>query len=188
MPVRSPMPRAVLATITRSVLPLAMVAALLLTGLGTVPSADRFADPPPGARPVDAADDLRPVASRVVKARRALRVAKNQVGDPYRYGAAGPNAFDCSGLVYFSARRAGFRQVPRTSSAQSRHMRRIKRSSMRPGDYVFFTGRSGVYHAAIYVGRKDGRRRIVHAPGRGQRVKRAAIWTNRWFPGTLRRR
>ena len=186
MPVRSPLPRAVLATITRTVLPLAVLAALVLTGLGAVPPADPFADP--GARPVDTADDLRPVASRLVKARRALRVAKNQVGDPYRYGAAGPNAFDCSGLVYFSARRAGFRRVPRTSSAQSRHMRRIKRSSMRPGDYVFFTGRSGVYHAAIYLGRKDGRRRIVHAPGRGQRVKRAAIWTNRWFPGTLRRR
>lgn len=131
-------------------------------------------------------DELRPVASRATKVRAALRVAKRQVGDPYRYGAAGPHRFDCSGLIYFSTRRAGFSGVPRTSSAQARHMRPVKRSNMRPGDFVFFHNGGGVYHAAIYLGRKDGRRRIVHAPGSGQRVKRSAIWTNSWYARTMR--
>ncbi|HET6698950.1 MAG TPA: NlpC/P60 family protein, partial [Nocardioidaceae bacterium] len=63
-----------------------------------------------------------------------MDVARHQKGDPYRYGAAGPNAFDCSGLIYYSYRRAGFRHVPRTSSAQAHFMNRIKRSHMRKGD------------------------------------------------------
>jgi cell wall-associated NlpC family hydrolase len=125
-------------------------------------------------------------AARLVKIDRALDVAKRQKGDRYRYGAAGPDAFDCSGLVYFSTRRAGFDQVPRTSSQQAQYMDRIKRKKMRPGDFVFFTGRSGVYHVGFYAGRRDGRRVIVHAPSTGSRVRTEAIWTDRWFAGTLR--
>ncbi len=173
-----------LSRLTRAGLVLAITAAVLLTGhpehLG---GSDRSARTP---RVEISAGDLRPVASRATKARRALRIAKRQVGDRYRYGAAGPHRFDCSGLIYFSTHRAGFSGVPRSSSAQGRHMRRIKRSRMRPGDFVFFRNGSGVYHVGVYIGRKDGRRRIVHAPGSGQRVKRAPIWTDRWFAGTLR--
>ena len=119
--------------------------------------------------------------------RSELSIARNQKGDPYRYGAAGPNAFDCSGLVYYSTHRAGFGNVPRTSSAQARFMRHIKRSSMRPGDFVFFYDGGGVYHVGVFTGWDNGRRQIVHAPYSGTRVRREAIWTNRWFPGTLRR-
>jgi cell wall-associated NlpC family hydrolase len=168
-----------LTTLCRALLVLAVAGALLLTGHGT---------PSPGAEPTVQPEDLRPVATRATKVRTALSVARNQVGDRYRYGAAGPHRFDCSGLVYFSTHRAGFGKVPRTSSAQARHMRRIKRTAMRAGDFVFFHNRSGVYHVAIYLGVKDGRRRILHAPGSGQRVKRSVIWTNSWFPGTLRAR
>src|SRR3954451_25282262 len=53
-----------------------------------------------------------------------LRVARAQIGDPYRYGAEGPNAFGCSGLVYYNARRAGFKHIPWTSSRPRRHMNR----------------------------------------------------------------
>lgn len=120
------------------------------------------------------------------RVRRALRIAKNQKGDPYSYGAAGPHRFDCSGLVYFATHKAGFLRVPRTSSAQARFMDRIKRSRMRPGDFVFFTGSSGVYHVGIYVGWRDGRRAIVHSPYSGTRVRTDRIWTSSWFAGTLR--
>jgi len=124
-------------------------------------------------------------AERVTEAR---KVALRQVGDRYRYGAEGPNRFDCSGLVYFSTHRAGFSRVPRTSSQQARYMKRITRAHMKPGDFVFFRNSGGVYHVGIYLGRRDGRRTIVHAPSTGKRVQRDPIWTDRWFPGTLRRR
>ena len=117
-------------------------------------------------------------------------IAFDQRGDRYAYGAAGPNRFDCSGLVYFAYRKAGFRHVPRSSSAQARHMKRIKRSGMRRGDFVFiYSGSarpSNVYHVGIFAGWSHGRRIILHAPRSGERVKRERIWTNHWFAGTLR--
>jgi cell wall-associated NlpC family hydrolase len=127
-------------------------------------------------------------AERASRVQSALQIAQNQKGDRYRYGAAGPHRFDCSGLVYFSTHKAGFGAVPRTSSAQSRFMRRISRANLRAGDFVFFTGGSGVYHVGIYVGRRDGRRMLLHAPGSGKRVRVDPIWTDRWFAGTLRGR
>ena len=155
------------------------------------------AAPHGGSRPLGSPDPartapvveakVRNVATVATRVRSALSIARNQKGDPYRYGASGPNAFDCSGLVYFSTHRAGFGNVPRTSSAQSRFMRHIKRSAMRPGDFVFFTNGGGVYHVGIFNGWSHGRRQIVHAPYSGARVRVEAIWTDRWFPGTLRR-
>jgi cell wall-associated NlpC family hydrolase len=116
----------------------------------------------------------------------AERTALAQRGDAYSYGAAGPNAFDCSGLIFYSYRRAGL-NVPRTSSAQAAYTRRISKQNMRPGDLMFFSGSGGVYHAGIFVGYQRGRAMMVHSPGSGQRVTVAAPWTSSWFGGTLRR-
>ena len=116
----------------------------------------------------------------------AERTAMAQRGDAYSYGSAGPNAFDCSGLVFYSYRRAGF-NVPRTSGAQAAYTRRISKQNMRPGDLMFFYGSGGVYHAAIFVGYQRGHAMMVHAPGSGQRVTVAAPWTSSRFAGTLRR-
>ncbi len=126
--------------------------------------------------------------TRQERVKHVQEVALRQVGDRYRYGAEGPNRFDCSGLVWFSTHRAGFTRVPRTSAQQARYMKRVTRAHMRPGDFVFFRNSGGVYHVGIYLGRHDGRRTIVHAPSPGRKVQRDPIWTNRWFAGTLRHR
>ena len=117
-------------------------------------------------------------------------IARHQEGDPYAYGAAGPGRFDCSGLVYYSFRKAGFHHVPRTASAQARHMNRIPKHRLRKGDFVFFydgAARPGnVYHVGVYAGWHHGHRTVIHAPTPGERVKREPIWTSHWFGGTLR--
>ncbi len=110
-----------------------------------------------------------------------------QRGDAYAYGAAGPDRFDCSGLVFYSFRRAGF-AVPRTSGAQAGFTRRIAKQDMRAGDLMFFYGSGGVYHAAIFLTWSHGHAVMVHSPGSGQRVRIAVPWTSSWFGGTLRRR
>jgi cell wall-associated NlpC family hydrolase len=125
-------------------------------------------------------------ATRDKKIQNALQIVKNQKGDPYRYGAAGPNRFDCSGLIYYSYRKAGLTNVPRTSGQQARFTKRIKKSNMRKGDLMFFHNSSGVYHVAVFSGWKDGRRTMVHAPSTGKRVHSAKPWTSRWYAGTLR--
>lgn len=122
------------------------------------------------------------------KVSNGLSIAKHQLGDPYAYGAAGPDRFDCSGLLYYSYRRAGFTKFPRTSDSQARFVRRVKRANLRPGDFVFFHNGGDVYHAAIFAGRKDGHVVILHSPNSGGRVSYTRPWSNSWFGGTLRPR
>ena len=117
----------------------------------------------------------------------AMAVARNQIGDPYRYGAAGPGAFDCSGLTMFAFGKAGIK-LPRSSDAQARDVRRIARHRMHTGDLMFFYGSGGVYHVGIFVGWDDGRRVILHASRSGRPVQRDRVWTGNWFAGTLRAR
>ena len=128
--------------------------------------------------------------TRKQRLQHAFSIVNDQRGDRYQYGAAGPHRFDCSGLTYFSFRKAGFKHVPRTSSAQARHAKRIPKSQLRRGDFVFFhdgaARPSNVYHVGVFAGWVKGRRVIVHAPSTGKTVHRAKIWTRSWFAGTLR--
>ncbi len=115
----------------------------------------------------------------------AKQTALNQRGDAYAWGAVGPNAFDCSGLIVYSYRQAGF-TLPRTSGAQAAFTHRVAKQNMRPGDLMFFSAGGTVYHAGIFIGYQHGRAMMVHSPGSGQRVTVAAAWTSSWFGGTLR--
>jgi len=120
----------------------------------------------------------------------AMGVAAHQKGDPYAYGADGPSRFDCSGLIFFATHRAGFKHVPRSSSAQAAHMNRIARKNMRRGDFIFFydgaATAGNVYHVGVFAGWNNGHRTMVDAPNSGERVKREPLWSHQWFPGTLR--
>ena len=115
----------------------------------------------------------------------ATRVAVRQKGDPYKYGAAGPVRFDCSGLTYFSFRRAGFKHIPRTSSGQARWAHHIRKRRARRGDLVFFRNGHGVYHVGVFAGRRHGAKFVLHAPYSGAKVRREKIWTHHWFAGTV---
>jgi len=116
----------------------------------------------------------------------AVDVATHQIGDPYRYGAAGPSAFDCSGLVYYSYRKAGFSRIPRSSDAQANFARPIRKSNMRRGDLMFFYSGGDVYHAAIFLRWDHGRAWMLDAPRSGERVHKHYAWTSSWFGRTLR--
>ncbi|UPK76227.1 C40 family peptidase [Nocardioidaceae bacterium SCSIO 66511] len=118
------------------------------------------------------------------KIKKAMKVAKRQIGDPYVYGATGPGSFDCSGFTSFAFRKAGIK-LPRTSDAQARHARSISRKKLRRGDLVFFHSGGNVYHVGIYWGRNNGHRIILDAPRPGQRVGFTRVWTNSWFPGRV---
>ncbi|WP_426243477.1 C40 family peptidase [Nocardioides sp. LHG3406-4] len=123
-----------------------------------------------------------------VRVHRAEHIALAQRGDAYSYGSAGPGAFDCSGLIYYSFRKAGFSAMPRTSSAQAGHVRRIPKSQLHRGDLMFFTGGGGVYHVGIFVGRlKSGAVQMLHSSTPGRPVQIDVPWTSSWFAGTMRR-
>ncbi|WP_034087365.1 C40 family peptidase [Streptacidiphilus albus] len=112
---------------------------------------------------------------------RALTIAASKHGDPYIYGAQGPNAFDCSGLTYYSFKHAG-RRLPRTAQAQYDSVEHISRRSLRPGDLVFFHDGDYVYHVGIYAGNN----RIWHSPHPGAYVRLERIWTSEVWYGRIR--
>lgn len=102
------------------------------------------------------------------RAAKALAFAKAQLGKPYRYAAAGPSAYDCSGLTSASWKAAGV-SLPRTSQAQFGAGKAVSKSDLQPGDLVFFY--SGISHVAIYVGNGT----IIHAPHPGSNVRYAKL-------------
>ena len=80
-----------------------------------------------------------------------LSIAAAQSGDRYSYGAAGPDAFDCSGFTQYVFGKVGI-SLPHSSSAQRSVATRV--SSPQPGDLVFvYNGGGGsIGHVAIYAG------------------------------------
>ncbi len=95
----------------------------------------------------------------------AVAYAMAQVGKAYVYGAAGPSAFDCSGLTMMAWAQAGV-SLPHSSSAQYSSGPHIAESDLQPGDLVFYY--SPISHVGMYIG--NGM--IVNAlnPGAGVQV------------------
>jgi len=93
-----------------------------------------------------------PAGSWNHKVNQVIYQAQHQLGKPYRYGAAGPSAFDCSGLVQFVYHRALGYRLPRTAAEQYHASRHISRSSLRVGDLVFVRYGGYISHVGIYAG------------------------------------
>lgn len=94
----------------------------------------------------------------------AIQAAMAQLGDPYVWGAEGPNSFDCSGLTLYAWGKAGV-SLSHSSKAQASEGRRVSKSQLQPGDLVFYY--SPISHVGMYIG--NGR--IVHASRPGKPVK-----------------
>lgn len=94
---------------------------------------------------------------------RALRFALGRQGDPYVWGAAGPGAFDCSGLVMWAYEQIGI-QLPHYTGYQWNSGVHISRSELQPGDLVFFY--ADISHVGLYIG--NGL--MVDAPDFGETV------------------
>lgn len=83
----------------------------------------------------------------------AALTAKEQVGKPYEYGAAGPDSFDASGLLYYCFKTAGI-SIPRNTKGQAKYGEPVLQEDLRPGDAVFFwsSNPGEAEYAAIYIG------------------------------------
>lgn len=115
-----------------------------------------------------------PVGSWNYKVNQVMYQARKQLGKPYVYGAAGPSAFDCSGLVQFVYKRALAETLPRSAAAQYRASMHIRRTSLRVGDLVFVDYGGYISHVGIYAG--DGYWWV--APHAGTVVKLQKIYTS----------
>jgi cell wall-associated NlpC family hydrolase len=97
----------------------------------------------------------------------AVRYAYNALGTPYVWAADGPNGYDCSGLTMAAWRAAG-KSLPHNAAMQWDVVAHIGRSSLMPGDLVFY---SSLGHVALYVGNNQ----VIHAPTFGEVVKISSV-------------
>jgi cell wall-associated NlpC family hydrolase len=118
---------------------------------------------------------------KAVNSAALLRFAAKQKGKPYRWGATGPRAFDCSGYVLYVFKKAANRKLPRTAAQQRRHVKRIAKKDIRKGDLIFSIYGGRISHVGIYAGKG----RIWHSPRSGQRVKLAKIYAKNWVAGRV---
>lgn len=137
----------------------------------TADSGSRGGSPPPS--PADSPSAAPGSSSGAVsapgsRAAAAIAYARSKIGSPYVWGATGPDAFDCSGLVQAAYRSAGV-SLPRTTYAQIGAGRRVSRSQLQPGDLVFFY--SGISHVGLYIGNGQ----MIHAPNPSAPVRIAPI-------------
>lgn len=141
---------------------------LRLSGAQSAPAGSPAATAPRSAASAPApAPASAPASSR---AQVAVRTALAQVGKPYVWAGAGPNGFDCSGLVEYAWGAAGV-SLPHWSVGQYQDTLRISESQLQPGDLVFYDNGSGAQpgHVVIYVG--GGRIVTADSPGTTVRVE-----------------
>ena len=97
-----------------------------------------------------------------------VKSAHNQIGKPYVYASAGPNAFDCSGLTYYLFKNELGIILPRTSYSQATAGVKVEKSQLIPGDLIFFnTSGSRISHVGLYIG--DGN--MIHSNSGKRQVK-----------------
>lgn len=110
-----------------------------------------------------------------------VNLAYGLIGKPYKWGAEGPDSFDCSGFTQYVYKQAGGKNIPRVSRDQARHGTAVSRESYASGDLVYFDtdGDGEVNHVGIYVGNNE----FIHCsgtPSKPEKVKTDSLGSSYW--------
>jgi len=141
--------------------------------LGVEEEARQNAVKTPPSAPIINPNPPAPVAGAV---NGAIAYAEAQLGEPYAYGGAGPNSWDCSGLTMMAYRSVGVYIGPHGATSQYNTLkaegRLVNLSQLLPGDLLFYTSGDGyMYHVTMAVG--GGR--MIEAPRPGVPVRIVSI-------------
>jgi cell wall-associated NlpC family hydrolase len=140
-----------------------VTAASIIAGIGFVAAPAAIASAPAGTTVTHASPSAADLHQRraakeasIVRhhdkqVRKVIGEARRQKGKPYVYGADGPHAFDCSGLVRFVFMHAAHRSLPHNAAAQYDSLRHITRRRLQPGDLIF-TDNGYISHVGIFAG------------------------------------
>lgn len=131
----------------------------------STPSDPKPVEPKPTPKPSPPADPPPASGNRVEK---AIAYAMAQLGEPYKWGGAGPGSWDCSGLMMKAWGSVGV-SLPHSASAQYSIPQKVSVQDIRRGDLVFWSKGSAksIYHMAMYLG--GGK--MIHAPRPGRSVE-----------------
>lgn len=111
-----------------------------------------------------------------------LALAQSELGKNYVWGATGPNAFDCSGLVQYVFKNAAGINLPRTTYSQVKVGQTVSMSNLEPGDLLFWGSASAPYHVGIYIGNGQ----YIHAATPGQGVIKQTL-SSYFYPSIAKR-
>lgn len=95
-----------------------------------------------------------------------VQYVRDQIGDPYRWGATGPDAFDCSGLVWAAYHAAGIDFSRTTAAALGRMGKSVPIADAKPGQVVYVDEPGAVDHVGIFIGNGQ----MIDAPTEGKPV------------------
>lgn len=111
-----------------------------------------------------------------------IALAKTEVGKKYVWGATGPNAFDCSGLVQYVFKNAAGVNLSRTTYTQVKQGTTVSLSNLKPGDLLFWGSAAAPYHVGIYIGNNQ----YIHAatPREGVKVQTLSSY---FYPSVAKR-
>ena len=114
------------------------------------------------------AEDTSPAEAQVMR-EKFVAESKKYVGSPYVYGAIGPDSFDCSGLVYYTAKQSIQKQLPRTAKALYNYCRIVPDKDKEIGDLLFFktNDTAPITHVGIYIGNNQFISAISDGPNTG---------------------
>lgn len=97
-----------------------------------------------------------------------IAFARRQIGKPYKFGAVGPDSYDCSGLVVASFKAGANKTLPHYTGSLILLGSAVSKADLRPGDLVF----PDSHHVQIYTG--NGM--VVEAPRTGLNVREVKMW------------
>lgn len=108
-----------------------------------------------------------------------VTTGRSLVGTPYVWGGESfeEGGFDCSGFTQYVFKQAGY-DLPRVSSQQANYGTGVSRSSIQPGDLVFYSMQANgvVSHVGLYIGNGQ----MIHSPKPGDSVKITDMTTTYW--------
>ncbi|WP_305786325.1 C40 family peptidase [Symbioplanes lichenis] len=105
-----------------------------------------------------------------------LNEAKKHKGALYKYGAAGPSRFDCSGFTKYVYKKAVGKSLPHKANSQQKYGKSVSKANKKVGDLIVFRSGSYGYHAGIYAGGGY----IYDSPHSGARVGKHKIWSSNY--------
>ncbi|MDR2181919.1 MAG: C40 family peptidase [Treponema sp.] len=136
------------------------------------PADSAAAETDAGAAPAAIADEDAPELDIETFLRTRITLAARQhLGVPYKTAGAGPDGFDCSGLVYFAYREAAGMELSRSTAGLWNSGKAIAAKDAKPGDVLIFTTvRAGASHAGIVLENGEAGIVFIHAASQGSRT------------------
>ncbi len=149
---------------------------LALVVSGCAPKRIVKTEPPPQVVRTSPEPVSDPFIDHVTFGIQVAELARQQLGKPYQWGAAGPDRFDCSGLAFFVFGSLGV-DLPRVSSDQAAVGTEISISQLQPGDLLFFAlDGPRINHVGVFIGNQ----KFVHAPRRYLPVRINSLHDSYW--------